>query len=136
MLRTHCWQASGTTYVCICNAGWTGVQCNQAVNPCASQPCQNNGTCVSHLNGTFTCTCTSSFTGTLCQTAQRGTATVFQFPAVVREYTYTKRRRPLSTVAHVSGTGPSLASQHEAVVNDAQQIWPPLSLPAAIFLGR
>jgi len=34
----------------------------------------------------------------------------------------------------VTSTRPSLAIiQHEAAVNDAQQIWPPL--PAAIFLG-
>ena len=66
-------QVTGASFVCVCNFGWTGERCNQALNPCDSQPCQNNGTCVSHPNATFTCTCTSSFTGTLCQQPQRGT---------------------------------------------------------------
>jgi len=36
----------------------------------------------------------------------------------------------------VADTGPSLASQHETAVNDAQQIWRPLIATRAIFLWR
>ena len=58
-------------YTCNCNAGWQGTNCDQNVNECASNPCQNGGTCNDGLNG-FTCTCTDQWTGPLCQTAQQG----------------------------------------------------------------
>lgn len=36
------------------------------INECHSSPCQNNGTCVDHVNG-FTCTCGRNFTGKFCE---------------------------------------------------------------------
>ena len=34
-----------TTYICTCPAGWTGRNCQTSINNCASNPCQNGGTC-------------------------------------------------------------------------------------------
>ncbi|XP_070206984.1 scavenger receptor cysteine-rich domain-containing protein DMBT1-like isoform X2 [Littorina saxatilis] len=47
---------------------YAGVTCgaNQDVNECASNPCQNGGTCHNHV-GHFTCTCSPGFTDQLCQ---------------------------------------------------------------------
>lgn len=65
--------SSAPGYICNCNPGWEGVTCNQNINECSSNPCQNGGTCTDLVNG-FSCTCTAQWTGLFCQTAQQGTA--------------------------------------------------------------
>ena len=56
-----------------------GAQINKAiqlfcisikVNSCASNPCQNGGTCVPNGNNTFTCLCDPEFVGSTCQTGK------------------------------------------------------------------
>ncbi|XP_021789619.1 protein crumbs homolog 1 isoform X4 [Papio anubis] len=47
-------EASG--YVCICQPGFTGIHCEEDVNECSSNPCQNGGTC-ENLPGNYTCHC-------------------------------------------------------------------------------
>uniref|UniRef100_A0A2K5F2U3 Protein crumbs homolog 1 n=1 Tax=Aotus nancymaae TaxID=37293 RepID=A0A2K5F2U3_AOTNA len=47
-------EASG--YVCICQPGFTGIYCEEDVNECSSNPCQNGGTC-ENLPGNYTCHC-------------------------------------------------------------------------------
>nr|XP_046226989.1 cubilin [Scatophagus argus] len=77
---------SAPGYVCICNSGWQGVNCDQNTNECFSNPCQNGGTCTDGIDG-FTCTCTAQWTGQLCQTPQQecggyltGPAGTFSYP--------------------------------------------------------
>ncbi|XP_018420048.1 PREDICTED: protein crumbs homolog 1 [Nanorana parkeri] len=43
-------------YICKCGRGLSGVHCEQDINECESNPCQNGGTC-ENLNGTYTCHC-------------------------------------------------------------------------------
>nr|XP_034316215.1 protein crumbs homolog 1 [Crassostrea gigas] len=50
---------------CTCDAGWTGIVCDEDINECLDNPCQNGGTC-SNSAGSFTCTCAGGFTGALC----------------------------------------------------------------------
>ncbi|XP_041824165.1 cubilin [Melanotaenia boesemani] len=78
--------SSAPGYICNCNSGWQGPICDQNINECSSNPCQNGGTCVDGVNG-FTCTCTSQWTGPLCQTQQQecggsltGPAGSFSYP--------------------------------------------------------
>ncbi|KAM7390891.1 hypothetical protein PAMA_008881 [Pampus argenteus] len=73
-------------YNCNCNSGWQGMNCDQNINECMSNPCQNGGTCTDGING-FTCTCTAQWTGPLCQTSQQecggyltGPAGSFSYP--------------------------------------------------------
>ena len=38
-------------YMCVCEAGWTGVRCSVNIDDCATNPCQNGGNCsVSYYN--------------------------------------------------------------------------------------
>ncbi|XP_053708828.1 sushi, nidogen and EGF-like domain-containing protein 1 isoform X2 [Synchiropus splendidus] len=55
------------SFTCSCLAGFTGRRCQINVDECASQPCQNGGTCEDQINS-FTCHCPSGFTGALCET--------------------------------------------------------------------
>nr|XP_014268202.2 cubilin [Maylandia zebra] len=77
---------SNPGYICNCNSGWEGVNCDQNINECSSNPCQNGGTCTDGING-FTCTCTTQWTGEFCQTPQQvcggyltGPAGSFSYP--------------------------------------------------------
>ncbi|XP_052694409.1 neurogenic locus notch homolog protein 2-like [Crassostrea angulata] len=53
------------SFNCTCDAGWTGIICNEDINECLNNPCHNGGTC-SNNAGSFTCTCAGGFTGALC----------------------------------------------------------------------
>uniref|UniRef100_H3CYG4 Milk fat globule EGF and factor V/VIII domain containing b n=1 Tax=Tetraodon nigroviridis TaxID=99883 RepID=H3CYG4_TETNG len=53
-------------YVCRCPPGFDGVHCQNNVNDCAGQPCENGGVC-RDLEGDFKCHCPSPFVGKHCQ---------------------------------------------------------------------
>jgi len=40
------------------------------LDPCMSEPCQNNGSCVLGADSNYTCSCLAGTTGTLCETSQ------------------------------------------------------------------
>ncbi|KAI8494849.1 hypothetical protein Bbelb_274540, partial [Branchiostoma belcheri] len=52
-------------YNCTCSPGWTGQDCQQDINECASKPCLH-GTCV-NKDGGYMCICSSGWTGQNCQ---------------------------------------------------------------------
>ena len=54
-------------FECVCDCCQTGVYCLVQVDECASNPCQNSGTCVDGGCG-FTCVCTQPWTGETCET--------------------------------------------------------------------
>ncbi|XP_069067650.1 cubilin [Pleurodeles waltl] len=62
--------ATISSYLCQCDPGWTGTNCTENVNECASNPCQNGGRCIDGVNG-YSCNCTSTWTGPQCQTPQQ-----------------------------------------------------------------
>ena len=39
------------SYSCICPGGYQGVHCENDINECQSNPCNNNGTCHDVING-------------------------------------------------------------------------------------
>uniref|UniRef100_A0A8C3I7Z9 Cubilin n=1 Tax=Chrysemys picta bellii TaxID=8478 RepID=A0A8C3I7Z9_CHRPI len=57
-------------YFCVCDPGWTGINCTENINECSSNPCQNGGSCTDGING-YSCECTNTWTGPQCQTPQQ-----------------------------------------------------------------
>lgn len=61
------WESWITTLypIHILYVGYQGWMCEQKINPCASSPCHNNGTCYSDEQS-FSCSCAPGFTGPTC----------------------------------------------------------------------
>lgn len=55
----------GQSILCRCQAGFTGANCQVNIDDCASNPCQNAGTCQDGVND-YTCSCTLGYTGKNC----------------------------------------------------------------------
>ena len=57
------------SFICNCDPGFTGVECQDSINDCIEQGvnCSGNGKCMDGMN-TFSCSCDPGFTGELCQT--------------------------------------------------------------------
>ena len=50
----------------VCLNPISGTNCETNIDECASNPCQNNATCLDGINN-FTCDCQLGFTGPLCE---------------------------------------------------------------------
>jgi Notch-like protein len=56
--------ATGASF-CICRLGYMGTNCELEIDNCASQPCQNNGLCISHPGG-YNCICQDKIVDDCC----------------------------------------------------------------------
>ena len=57
---------NGLYYRCLCLPGWTGKNCDENIDDCASNPCVNGGTCEDLVND-YACTCATGFSGKSCE---------------------------------------------------------------------
>ena len=53
-------------YACTCATGWTGTNCDENIDDCADDPCDNGGTCGDLVSG-YACTCATGFSGKSCE---------------------------------------------------------------------
>ncbi|XP_044748344.1 sushi, von Willebrand factor type A, EGF and pentraxin domain-containing protein 1-like isoform X2 [Coccinella septempunctata] len=58
--------ANKNSFRCVCLDGWTGRSCDIEINPCSSNPCQNNGKCIKIPSG-FKCECPKLTHGNTCE---------------------------------------------------------------------
>lgn len=63
-----CLDRNVTSYRCLCEAGYTGSDCEIDIDDCAGSPCFN-GDCVDKVNG-YLCECPAGFEGIRCQTSE------------------------------------------------------------------
>ena len=65
----QCFLMNNTKYICVCTRPYyKGESCQFDNRPCSSNPCLNNGMCMTGLNETdFTCNCSLNFYGTFCE---------------------------------------------------------------------
>ena len=53
-------------FICSCDGGFTGVQCDVNIDDCNAHVCMNNATCVDGVMG-YTCACAGNETGQYCE---------------------------------------------------------------------
>ena len=59
--------------VCKCENGFSGAACDQNIDDCTPNPCQNGGTCAD-LVADYRCSCPNGYTGKNCETVVQGCA--------------------------------------------------------------
>ena len=75
--------STNTGYFCQCPPFYTGVRCETYVTLCASNPCQNNGTCYQDgISNNIRCVCPPNFTGILCNIPFNGSNICTANPAI------------------------------------------------------
>ncbi|XP_017779989.1 PREDICTED: sushi, von Willebrand factor type A, EGF and pentraxin domain-containing protein 1-like [Nicrophorus vespilloides] len=53
-------------YSCLCDDNYIGSHCEIGSEPCSSNPCQNNGTCINEDQSTYSCKCLEGYLGLSC----------------------------------------------------------------------
>ncbi|KHJ48267.1 EGF-like domain protein [Trichuris suis] len=53
-------------YSCTCEVGYTGKTCNEEIDECLTENCENGGTCQDEVNG-ISCKCPEEWTGGRCE---------------------------------------------------------------------
>ena len=52
-------------YTCVCDIGYTGINCGIDIDYCSGIVCDNGGSCVDGINK-YTCNCVDGYGGELC----------------------------------------------------------------------
>ena len=53
------------SFICECNAGFTGARCETNIDECQGSICHNNGSCIDDINN-YICNCACGFQGRTC----------------------------------------------------------------------
>ena len=69
-------------YACNCSLGWTGRHCDENVDECETNPCENNSTCSDLVPG-YNCSCAAGWSGARCQVdIGQSVGTVYGSPVI------------------------------------------------------
>ena len=69
-------------FICSCQSGWYGKNCDKEIIMCSSNPCSENGECEDKENGFF-CKCNSGFRG-ICYHILRMRTALSSFQTVLK----------------------------------------------------
>nr|XP_026695897.1 cubilin-like [Ciona intestinalis] len=85
----QCQENQDKVEFCVCNIGWSGVNCDVNIDDCLTQPCNDGGTCIDGV-GEYYCKCPNNYGGTNCEIDESGCGAYyvqdsgsFSFPAVI-----------------------------------------------------
>ncbi|XP_062524089.1 protein eyes shut [Bombyx mori] len=62
----ECIEGPGYKFYCKCSSGWAGAKCDEQIDECQSNPCQNGGVCID-VHDDYMCACTYGYTGKSCE---------------------------------------------------------------------
>lgn len=54
-------------YTCECLPGYSGTNCQNWINTCNPNPCQNGANCIQNWPNKYHCICLDGYTGTNCE---------------------------------------------------------------------
>ncbi|XP_064642356.1 agrin-like isoform X19 [Lineus longissimus] len=65
-----CMTVDETKFKCICEPGYEGETCSDAIDVCKSNPCAKGSSCINVGDGTYKCKCPFGFSGEHCEKEQ------------------------------------------------------------------
>lgn len=53
-------------HLCVCDFGFTGIDCDKNIDDCIANICENNASCIDNI-GSYDCLCEDDYKGEYCE---------------------------------------------------------------------